>query len=245
MDAGSLLEPEWAHCGDADWAGGTIMTCGYRAGLRATPEEIWQAVRRIGGRTGWYWGNVLWRLRGIIDRMAGGVGLRRGRRHPTEIHVGDALDFWRVLDVDAPHRLLLVAEMKTPGEALLEFKVSDTGNGQAELQMLSRFLPKGILGILYWYGLYPFNQGGFNGPVNRYTPRGYVRDHSNNAVWGMQFVWPFTAEYRIIYLTGDYSHFEMARLDSDTIVHRHIPQRISTTTRVSGQSLMVAMFVRS
>jgi uncharacterized protein YbjT (DUF2867 family) len=163
MDAGDLLEPEWAHCGDAEWAGGTIMNCGYRARIKATVEDVWQPVSRIGGKTGWYFGNFLWRLRGIMDRLAGGVGLRRGRRHPTEIGVGDALDFWRVLEVDPPQRLLLVAEMKTPGEALLEFQISSLANGQVELQMLSRFLPRGLFGILYWYGLYPFHQWIFYG----------------------------------------------------------------------------------
>ena len=163
MDAGDLLEPEWAHCGDADWAGGAIMNCGYRARLRATAEETWQPIRKIGGKTGWYFGNFLWRLRGIMDRLAGGVGLRRGRRHPSEIGVGDALDFWRVLEVDAPHRLLLVAEMKTPGEALLEFQITPIGNDLIELQMLSRFLPKGLGGLIYWYVLYPFHQWIFFG----------------------------------------------------------------------------------
>jgi uncharacterized protein YbjT (DUF2867 family) len=163
MDAGSVLEPEWAHCGDADWAGGTIMNCGYRAQLKATVEEVWQPVSRIGGKTGWYFGNYLWRLRGIMDRLVGGVGLRRGRRHPTEIGVGDALDFWRVLKVDAPQQLLLVAEMKTPGEALLKFQITSSGNGLVEFQMLSRFLPKGLPGILYWYALYPFHQWIFYG----------------------------------------------------------------------------------
>ncbi len=98
-----------------------------------------------------------------MDRLAGGVGLRRGRRHPSEIGVGDALDFWRVLEVDAPQRLLLVAEMKTPGEALLEFQITPKSNCQVELQMLSRFLPKGLLGLLYWYVLYPFHQWIFFG----------------------------------------------------------------------------------
>jgi uncharacterized protein YbjT (DUF2867 family) len=163
MDAGDLLEPEWAHCGDADWAGGTIMNCGYRARIEATVDEVWRPISQIGGKNGWYFGNFLWRLRGIMDRLAGGVGLRRGRRHPTEIGVGDALDFWRVLEVDPPRRLLLVAEMKTPGEALLEFQITSQANGQVELQMLSRFLPKGLFGILYWYGLYPFHQWIFYG----------------------------------------------------------------------------------
>lgn len=158
MDAGALLEPEWAHCGDADWAGGTIMTCGYRVRLQANAREIWQPISEIGGKTGWYYADFLWRLRGIMDRLAGGVGLRRGRRHPSEIGVGDALDFWRVLEIEAPHRLLLLAEMKTPGEALLEFKITPSGEHYVDLQMHSRFLPRGLAGIIYWYVLYPFHQ---------------------------------------------------------------------------------------
>ncbi len=163
MDAGSLLAPEWAHCGDAEWAGGTIMKCGYRALLQATPQDVWQPVSRIGGKTGWYFGNFLWRLRGAMDRLVGGVGLRRGRRHPVELSVGDALDFWRVLEVDPPNRLLLVAEMKMPGEALLEIQITEDKNNRTELQLLSRFLPRGLFGILYWYALYPFHQWIFSG----------------------------------------------------------------------------------
>ena len=163
MDAGKLAEPEWAHCGDAKWAGGTILQCGYRVLVQATEKDVWQAVSRIGGKTGWYFGNSLWRLRGIMDRLAGGVGLRRGRRHPVDLGVGDALDFWRVLEVDPPYRLLLTAEMKTPGEALLEFHISSGKEDRTELRMLSRFLPRGLFGIIYWYGLYPFHQWIFFG----------------------------------------------------------------------------------
>jgi uncharacterized protein YbjT (DUF2867 family) len=162
-DAGQLFTPEWAHCGDAEWAGGTIMNCGYQARIRASADEVWQPISKIGGQTGWYFGNLLWRLRGILDRAVGGVGLRRGRRHPSEIGVGDALDFWRVATIKAPHRLVLVAEMKMPGEALLDFQITPVGAEQVELQMLSRFLPRGLAGILYWYGLYPFHQWIFFG----------------------------------------------------------------------------------
>ena len=162
-DAGQLLTPEWAHCGDAEWAGGTIMNCGYRARLMASADEVWQPISKIGGQTGWYFGDSLWKIRGILDRAVGGVGLRRGRRHPSEIGVGDVLDFWRVLTIEAPHRLVLVAEMKMPGEALLDFQIKPVGSGQVQLQMLSRFLPRGLAGILYWYGLYPFHQWIFSG----------------------------------------------------------------------------------
>ena len=166
MDAGNLLAPEWAHCGDAEWAGGTIMKCGYRALLQASPQDVWKPVSHIGGKTGWYSGNFLWRLRGAMDRLAGGVGLRRGRRHPIELSVGDALDFWRVLEVDPPNRLLLLAEMKMPGEALLEIQITEDNNGRTELQLLSRFLPRGLFGILYWYALYPFHQWIFSGMLH-------------------------------------------------------------------------------
>ncbi len=120
-------------------------------------------LSKIGGKTGWYHLDILWRLRGIMDRFVGGVGLRRGRRHPTDLMVGDALDFWRVLEVGRPRRLLLLAEMKTPGEAMLEFQIAPLGDQQAELQMFSSFLPRGLGGILYWYVLYPFHEWIFYG----------------------------------------------------------------------------------
>jgi uncharacterized protein YbjT (DUF2867 family) len=187
MDAGAIREPEWVQCGDADWAGGTIMRCGYRVRLKATPADVWEPVRRIGGRTGWYHGNLLWHFRGFLDRLVGGVGLRRGRRHPNHLGVGDVVDFWRVLEVNPPYKLVLAAEMKTPGEALLEFQISPaTENGHVEFRMLSRFMPKGLLGLVYWYALYPFHEWVFYGMLKsiagtiqkpiisgpeRYTPR--------------------------------------------------------------------------
>ena len=157
-DAGDIVTPEWAHCGDADWAGGAIMQCGYRVRIKAVPDEVWQPVSRIGGKVGWYYADGLWRLRGLMDRWSGGVGLRRGRRHPTELRVGDALDFWRILEIETSNRLLLRAEMKVPGEALLEFKIYPVGDQYTNLQMLSRFLPKGLWGMLYWYIFYPFHE---------------------------------------------------------------------------------------
>ena len=114
-DAGPVMPPEWSYCGDADYAGGTILECCYRVRMETTPEKIWEPISKIGGQTGWYFGNILWRLRGAWDRMAGGIGLRRGRRHPSELYVGDSLDFWRVLEVEPSQRLLLHAEMKLPG----------------------------------------------------------------------------------------------------------------------------------
>ena len=91
-DAGAIPVPEWLHCGDAPYAGGDILESGYRTILSATPDEVWDPISKIGGQKGWYFGDFLWTIRGILDRMVGGVGLRRGRRHPTDLRVGDALD---------------------------------------------------------------------------------------------------------------------------------------------------------
>ncbi|MHC1725527.1 MAG: SDR family oxidoreductase [Syntrophobacteraceae bacterium] len=162
-DAGALVPPEWTYCGDRNYAGGTIMECGYRVRLRAAPEQIWEHIVRIGGQTGWYYGMSLWRIRGWLDKLFGGTSLLRGRRHPSELYVGDALDFWRVLETSAPSRLLLLSEMKLPGEAILEFKITPLENGETELQQLSRFLPKGMVGLIYWYVLYLAHEWLFRG----------------------------------------------------------------------------------
>lgn len=170
-DAGCLTPPEWAYCGDADYTGGTIHRCGYRAYLKATPEEVWEPVHRIGGNTGYYFADLLWNIRGVLDRLAGGNGLKRGRRHPDELNVGDALDFWRVLEIEKPHRLVLLSEMITPGEAILEIEINRLDNGLCELKMLSRFLPRGLAGILYWYVLYPFHEWVFYGMLKAMAAR--------------------------------------------------------------------------
>ncbi|MEE4356994.1 MAG: SDR family oxidoreductase [Desulfococcaceae bacterium] len=162
-DAGKIQAPEWAYCGDAQWAGGTILECGYRVRIAADAEEVWEPVSRIGGKQGYYFGNLLWQIRGLADRLAGGAGLRRGRRHPSELYMGDALDFWRVLEVRKAESLVLKAEMKMPGEALLDIRIRSAGKNSTELQLLSRFLPRGLAGMLYWYILYPFHQWIFFG----------------------------------------------------------------------------------
>jgi hypothetical protein len=163
MDAGYVCRPEWLQEGDAPYAGGTVLDCCHRMLLQARPEEVWDVISRIGGETGWYFADYLWSLRGWMDTLAGGVGLRRGRRHPKEISAGDALDFWRVLEVEPPHRLLLLAEMKLPGEALLEFQIEQKNDGQTELQQISRFLPRGLAGMLYWYSLHPIHHPLYRG----------------------------------------------------------------------------------
>ncbi len=113
-------------------------------------DRIWS----IGGSTGWYYGNWMWNIRGVMDKMAGGVGLRRGRKSPTKINAGDTLDFWRVLLASKTEkRLLLYAEMKLPGEAWLEFKINDDNM----LEQTATFRPLGIWGRLYWYAVLPFH----------------------------------------------------------------------------------------
>jgi uncharacterized protein YbjT (DUF2867 family) len=125
-------------------------------------DNIW----RIGGNQGWYYGDWLWKTRGVLDKFVGGVGLRRGRRSTTELHTGDALDFWRVIFSDRENgRLLLFAEMKVPGEAWLEFKFVEKQN-QVFLSQTATFRPWGLWGRLYWYSVLPFHYFIFNGMID-------------------------------------------------------------------------------
>ena len=124
--------------------------------------NIWS----IGGEKGWYYANTLWKVRGLMDKFVGGVGLRRGRTDALQIQPGDALDFWRVLVADKENkRLLLFAEMKVPGEAWLEFKIMKKDNKQY-LRQTATFRPKGLWGRLYWYSVLPFHYFIFNGMIN-------------------------------------------------------------------------------
>jgi hypothetical protein len=123
------------------------------ADLERVQENLWH----IGGDRGWYFGNWMWKIRGLLDKVAGGVGLRRGRRSPTDLKAGDALDFWRViLANENKGRLLLFAEMKLPGEAWLDFRIKQDGD-KAFLIQTATFRPLGLFGRLYWYILIPFH----------------------------------------------------------------------------------------
>ena len=131
------------------------------ADRQACLDKIW----RIGGDNGWYYGNWLWHLRGFLDKLAGGVGLRRGRTNQRSISAGDTLDFWRVLYADREEgRLLLLAEMKLPGEAWLEFRIE----GESLVQTAT-FRPLGLAGRLYWYSVYPFHELIFGGMIRELT----------------------------------------------------------------------------
>ena len=126
-------------------------------------DQVLNNIWSIGGERGWYYGDWLWHLRGFLDKLFGGVGLRRGRTNQNDIHVGDTLDFWRVLAADKQNkRLLLYAEMKLPGEAWLEFKIVEKNN-KNYLQQTATFRPKGLLGRMYWYSVLPFHYFVFNG----------------------------------------------------------------------------------
>jgi uncharacterized protein YbjT (DUF2867 family) len=138
------------------------------------PDEVLRNVWSIGGERGWYKVDWLWRVRGLLDKFVGGVGLRRGRRSPSDLRAGDQLDFWRVLVADRPgRRLLLYAEMKLPGEAWLQFRiVPDEATGGHRLEQLAAFRPRGLAGRLYWYSLVPFHFIIFKGMVENIVQYG-------------------------------------------------------------------------
>jgi uncharacterized protein YbjT (DUF2867 family) len=169
-DAGSIPPAEWCAANDPTWAGGTVYVDKRSMIVAGTPAEVWNPLTRLGGTTGWYYGNWLWKLRGIMDRMLGGVGLMRGRRHVSDLRPGDALDFWRVAAVEPGQRLLLVAEMKLPGKALLEFKIQKIGPAKVRVVQTAKFLPSGLLGMLYWAAVAPLHYFVFGGML-----RGIVR----------------------------------------------------------------------
>jgi uncharacterized protein YbjT (DUF2867 family) len=125
--------------------------------------QAFAPVRRIGGAQGWYFGNRLWSLRGIMDLLVGGVGMRRGRRDPEVPHLGDALDCWRVEAYEPDRLLRLVAEMKLPGRAWLQFEITPRPNGLTEVRQTAIFDPAGLAGLLYWYALYPLHALIFQG----------------------------------------------------------------------------------
>jgi uncharacterized protein YndB with AHSA1/START domain len=154
------VETSWSMAGpvpgDPDWAGGTVFTDERSVHVAAPAAAVYRAVVRIGGGQGWYAADWLWRVRGALDRLVGGPGLRRGRRDAEDVGFGEALDFWRVVDVEPSRRLALRAEMKLPGEALLEFDIATSGSG-SRLTQTARFRPRGLLGLAYWYAVLPLH----------------------------------------------------------------------------------------
>ncbi|MDZ4199844.1 MAG: SDR family oxidoreductase [Kiritimatiellia bacterium] len=139
--------------------------------VAASPAEVYRTFMGLGGARGWLYMNWAWRLRGLMDRMIGGVGLRRGRRDPDTLRVGDALDFWRVEAVEPERKLRLRAEMKMPGKAWLQFEVTPRSGEQSLLAQTAFFAPKGLMGWMYWYGLYPFHGLIFSGLIDQIAQR--------------------------------------------------------------------------
>jgi uncharacterized protein YbjT (DUF2867 family) len=133
--------------------------------VHTTPGVAYGAFTGLGGERGWLYANWAWRLRGVMDRLIGGVGLRRGRRHPNEVRAGDALDFWRVEAVEPGRLLRLRAEMKVPGDAWLQFEAKQQSESETLLLQTAFFAPKGLFGFLYWYVLYPIHGLIFSGMI--------------------------------------------------------------------------------
>ncbi|MET0764422.1 MAG: SDR family oxidoreductase [Blastococcus sp.] len=155
---------------DPDWAGGTLYLDERTRATTATPSEIWRVVEGIGGDAGWYSFPMAWRVRGWLDRLVGGVGLRRGRRNPHDLYVGDALDFWRVEEIAHGRLLRLRAEMRLPGLAWLEFHVEhDSAEGTTVLRQRATFAPHGLAGHLYWWAIAAFHGVVFGGMIRGLT----------------------------------------------------------------------------
>jgi len=142
---------------DPEWAGEMLLKDKKVRTTDASIKSLWEAIEEIGGENGWYGSDFLWYLRGLLDRMIGGVGLRRGRRDPIHLRVGDSLDFWRVESLVPEQSLKLYAEMILPGKAWLEFRISKLPNGKSEVVQEASFSPRGLGGQLYWYAVLPFH----------------------------------------------------------------------------------------
>ncbi|MET8013092.1 SDR family oxidoreductase [Streptomyces sp. NPDC005271] len=148
---------------DPDWAGGSLYTDRRERAVAASPADVWRVVEGIGGENGWYSLPLAWALRGWIDTLVGGVGLRRGRRDAVRLRVGDSLDFWRVEEVLPPRLLRLRAEMRLPGLAWLEMRVDRDAEGRTVYRQRALFHPRGLAGQIYWWGVSPFHALVFGG----------------------------------------------------------------------------------
>ncbi|HVT37597.1 MAG TPA: SDR family oxidoreductase [Gemmatimonadaceae bacterium] len=153
--------------------GGHLLIDSRTIHVAASPEDAFAPIRRIGGARGWYYANWLWQLRGLLDRLFGGVGLRRGRRDPDSLRVGDTVGFWRVEAIEPDHRLRLAAEAKLPGHAWLEFEVTKDSTGSV-IRQTATFDPKGLLGRAYWYSVFPLHQFVFGGMLQGIAARGRI-----------------------------------------------------------------------
>lgn len=170
-EASVLGAPSEPYPGDPDWTGGTLYIDREDKLIDAPVEKVWEVIEGIGGEHGWYSWNLAWRTRGVMDRLVGGVGLRRGRRNPDKLAVGDALDFWRVEERKENALLRLRAEMKVPGLAWLEFALTPTKDGKTVLVQRAIFHPSGVSGHTYWTIIKPFHLFVFRPMVNEIAER--------------------------------------------------------------------------
>ncbi len=139
--------------------------------VAASGADVFKIISGIGGDRGWFFANWTWRIRGMVDRLLGGAGLRRGRRHPEDLRVGDAIDFWRVESILERRLIRLRAEMKLPGRAWLQYEIQKTRGGACQLVQTAFFIPRGLPGLLYWYGLYPIHSWIFSGLIKAIARR--------------------------------------------------------------------------
>jgi len=166
---------------DPDWAGEMVLRDRRESTTDATATSLWQAVESIGGDNGWYGADLLWFLRGLIDRLFGGVGLRRGRRDPLNLRVGDSLDFWRVDELERGVRLKLYAEMILPGKAWLEFTIIED-QGKRIVRQEASFSPRGLGGQLYWYAVLPFHFFVFPTMLRNIIRKANRTDYANSRI---------------------------------------------------------------
>ena len=190
LDSG-LIDTSWSDAGPAPERG-TRVVLESRQGLiverrgrriAAPAGDVYQVIAGIGGARGWYFANWTWRIRGMLDRLLGGAGLRRGRRHPDDLRIGDAVDFWRVEDLKVDRLIRLRAEMKLPGRAWLQFRLTAAPDGSTHVDQTAAFSPRGLGGLLYWYALYPVHAWIFDGLATAIVKRaervGRPRQDSN------------------------------------------------------------------
>ena len=183
------VETRWSVAGpvpgDPSWAGGTVFTDERVVDVEADPASLYAAICRIGGGNGWYAGDILWRIRGWMDTLVGGPGLRRGRRLPETVEFGETLDFWRVVGIDRDRSLSLRAEMKLPGEAQLDFKIEPVELKRelpiTRLVMTARFRPRGLAGLLYWYAVVPLHEFVFGGMLRGIRKTAEAMHRSNTS----------------------------------------------------------------
>jgi uncharacterized protein YbjT (DUF2867 family) len=180
-DAAYPTAPWQKAQGDPDWAGEMVLRDRRESTTDATAASLWQSIESIGGDNGWYGADFLWYLRGLIDRVFGGVGLRRGRRDPLNLRVGDSLDFWRVEDIERGVRMKLYAEMILPGKAWLEFTILEK-DGKRIVRQEASFTPRGLGGQLYWYFVLPFHFFVFPTMLRNLIRKANRTDYANSRV---------------------------------------------------------------